>query len=82
MVGVILNLAVWFVVQTLFHETTPIRTELFAFDLPKAHSLDPWALAIAVAAAVLIFRFGVGMIPTFVARCLAAISLYLVGAIG
>ena len=81
-VGVVLNLAVWFAVHTLFHETTPIRTALFAFDLPKAHSLDPWALAIAVVAAVLIFQFRVGMIATFVACCLAGIALYFVGAIG
>ena len=81
-VGVVLNLAVWFAVHTLFHETTPIRTALFAFDLPKAHSLDPWALAIAVVAAVLIFRFRVGMIATFAACCLAGIALYFVGAIG
>jgi chromate transporter len=81
-VGVVLNLAVWFAVHTLFHETTPIRTALFAFDLPKAHSLDPWALAIAVVAAVLIFQFRVGMIPTFATCCLAGIALYFVGAIG
>jgi chromate transporter len=81
-VGVVLNLAVWFAVHTLFHETTPIRTALFAFDLPKAHSLDPWALAIAVVAAVLIFQFRVGMIPTFAACCLAGIASYFVGAIG
>ena len=81
-VGVVLNLAVWFAVHTLFHETTPIRTALFAFDLPKPHSLDPWALAIAVVAAVLIFRFRVGMIATFAACCLAGIAFYFVGAIG
>jgi chromate transporter len=81
-VGVVLNLAVWFAVHTLFHETTPIRTALFAFDLPKAHSLDPWALAIAVVAAVLIFQFRVGMIATFAACCLAGIAFYFVGAIG
>jgi chromate transporter len=81
-VGVVLNLAVWFAVHTLFHETTPIRTALFAFDLPKAHSLDPWALAIAVVAAVLIFQFRVGMIATFAACCLAGIAFYFVGAFG
>ena len=35
-VGVVLNLAVWFAVHTLFHETVPVRTALFAFDPPKA----------------------------------------------
>jgi chromate transporter len=81
-VGVVLNLAVWFAVHTLFDETIPVRTALFAFDVPKAESVDPWALAIAVAAAVAIFRFGLGMIPTLLACCLAGIALYFVGAIG
>ena len=39
-VGVVLNLAVWFAVHTLFHETIPIRTALFAFD--AAESLKVW----------------------------------------
>src|SRR5215211_3160547 len=39
-VGVVLNLAIWFAVHTLFHETIPIRTGLFAFDAPKAESVD------------------------------------------
>ena len=34
-VGVVLNLAIWFAVHTLFHETIPIRTTLFTFDAPK-----------------------------------------------
>jgi chromate transporter len=81
-VGVILNLAVWFAVHTLFHETVPVRTALFAFDAPRLESVDLWALAIAVAAAVAIFRFRAGMIPTLLGCCLAGIALYFVGAIG
>ena len=80
-VGVVLNLAIWFAVHTLFHETIPIRTALFAFDVPKLQSVDPWALAIAVGAAVAIFLFRAGMIPTLVACCLAGIALYVAGAI-
>ena len=81
-VGVVLNLAVWFAIHTLFHETIPIRTALFAFSMPKVESVDAWALAIAVVAGIAIFRFRVGMIPTFLACCLAGVALYLVGAIG
>ena len=81
-VGVVLNLAIWFAVHTLFHETVPVRTALFAFDAPRLESVDLWALAISVAAAVAMFRFKVGMIPTLIACCLAGITLYLVGAIG
>jgi chromate transporter len=39
-VGVVLNLAIWFAVHTLFHETVPVRTALFAFDAPKPDSVD------------------------------------------
>jgi chromate transporter len=81
-VGVILNLAVWFAVHTLFHETVPVRTALFAFDAPRVESVDLWSLAISAGAAMAVFRFRVGMIPTLLACCLAGISLYLVGAIG
>ena len=41
-----------------------------------------WASVSAVVAAVLIFQFRVGMIPTFAACCLAGIASYFVGAIG
>jgi chromate transporter len=81
-VGVVLNLAVWFAVHTLFHETTPVRTSLFAFDVPRLASANLCAIAIAVAAAVAIFRFRAGMISTLLACCLAGVALYAVGAIG
>ena len=81
-VGVILNLAVWFAVHTLFHETVPLRSTWFAFDVPKLESVDLWAFAIFLGAAVAMFRFKAGMIPTLIACCLAGITLYLIGAVG
>ena len=80
-VGVILNLAVWFAVHTLFHETVQVRTTFLAFDAPTLKSVDLWSLAISVAAAVAIFRFRVGMIPTLFACCLVGITMYFVGLI-
>ena len=81
-VGVILNLAVWFGIHTVFGATVPVRSGPFAFDTPVLSSLDPWALALSVAAAVAIFRFKAGMIPTLASSCAAGIVLYLTGAIG
>jgi len=78
-VGVVLNLAIWFAIHTLFHQTTPVRDFLFSFDAPKLSSVDPWALLLSVAAAIAIFRFKVGMIPTLAGCCAAGIVLYLVG---
>jgi chromate transporter len=39
-----------------------------------------FALGLSIAAAVAIFRFKVGMIPTLAACCIAGMLLYLLGA--
>jgi chromate transporter len=78
-VGVILNLAIWFAIHTVFRETVPIRAFPLSFDAPNLLTVDPWALALSVAAAVAIFRFKVGMIPTLAASCIAGIVFYLLG---
>jgi chromate transporter len=78
-VGVVLNLAVWFAIHAIFRQTIPVRAFPFAFDAPNLLSVDPWALALAVAAAVAIFRFKAGMIQTLAACCAAGIVLYLAG---
>jgi chromate transporter len=80
-VGVILNLAIWFAIHTVFRETVPVRAFPLAFDAPVLTSVNGWALALSVAAAVAIFRFKVGMIQTLAACCAAGIVLYLVGAL-
>jgi chromate transporter len=81
-VGVILNLAIWFAVHTVFRQTTPIRAFPLSFDAPVLASMDVWALLLSLAAAVAIFWFKVGMIQTLAACCVAGIVLYLSGAIG
>jgi chromate transporter len=78
-VGVVLNLSIWFAIHTVFRETVPVRAFPFWFDAPKLMSIDLWALALSVAAAVAIFRFKVGMISTLVGSCVAGTMLYLVG---
>jgi chromate transporter len=80
-VGVVLNLAIWFAIHAIFRQTIPVRAFPFAFDAPNVLSVDPWALALAVAAAVAIFRFKAGMIQTLAASCAAGIVLYLTGAL-
>ena len=78
-VGVVLNLAVWFAIHTIFREVTPVRAFPLAFDAPTLTSVDPWALALSVAAAVAIFRFKVGMIPALLGCCAAGLLLYFLG---
>jgi chromate transporter len=80
-VGVILNLAIWFAVHTVFRETWPVRFGVFSFDAPVLASVDPWAFLLAAAALVAMFRFKVGMIPTLAGCSGAGVALYLTGAI-
>jgi chromate transporter len=81
-VGVVLNLAIWFAIHTIFREVRPVRGFGFSYDAPVVASVDPWALALSAAAAVAIFQFKVGMIPTLAACSLAGVVLYFAGATG
>ena len=80
-VGVILNLAVWFALHTWFREGAPVRAAGLSFDVPVPASLDPWAFALSAAAVLAIFRFKVGMIPTLLACAAAGVVLHLLGAV-
>ncbi len=80
-VGVILNLAIWFAVHTVFAQVRPVAWGPLAFDAPVLTSVNVWALLLSVAAVIAMFRFKVGMIPTIAACSAAGIILYLVGAI-
>jgi len=80
-VGVILNLAIWFAVHSIFHATVPVHAIPLSFDAPLLTSVDPWALTLALAAAIAIFRLKARMIATLGACCAAGIVLYLLGAI-
>ena len=80
-VGVILNLAIWFALHTWFHEGFPVRSLGLSFDAPVPTSLDPWALALSVAAITAIFRFKAGMIPTLLACAAAGVVLHFAGAV-
>ena len=49
-VGVILNLAIWFAIHTMFRETWPVRGFGLSFDAPVLASVDLWALLLSAAA--------------------------------
>jgi chromate transporter len=78
-VGVILNLAVWFGLHALFAEVAEVRTGPLDIDIPRLASVNPAALVLFLAAAVAIFRLRVGMIPVLLASCAAGIGLHLLG---
>ena len=70
-VGVILNLSIWFALHTVFRETAPVRSFGLSFDMPVPSSVDLPALALAIAAATAIFRFKLGMLTVLAGSCVA-----------
>ena len=73
-VGVILNLAVWFALHALFGEVRVLQLGPLSPSVPVLGTLDPWAALLALGAMVAMFRFKVGMLPTL-AGCAAAGAL-------
>jgi chromate transporter len=78
-VGVILNLALWFAIHTMFHEVSHVYGYGLSFDAPVLASADAWALALSGTAIIAIFRFRIGMMWTLAACSLLGIVLYLLG---
>jgi chromate transporter len=77
-VGVILNLAIWFALHTLFAQVVEMHGYGFSVGVPVLASINWPALALSAAAMVAIFRFRIGMIPTFAACSAAGVLYYLV----
>jgi chromate transporter len=78
-VGVILNLALWFALHVVFREAT--RFERFGLNLaiPDLASIDWAAAALAAAALIAVFRFRTGTGYLLVAAALAGLGLHLLG---
>ena len=77
-VGVILNLVVWFALHVLFATVVQVHWLGASFDVPVPGSVDLPSLVLAAAAAIAIFRFKVGMIPVLLASALAGMVYALV----
>lgn len=80
-VGVILNLAVWFAVHVMFSQTRTISIGPLNFDAPVFTSVNLYAAGLSAAAIVAMFFFKIGMIPVLAACSAAGIALYLGGVI-
>jgi chromate transporter len=70
-VGVVLNLAIWFALHTLFREVREVTAGRLRVDLPVPGSVDLAACMLAAAALVAMFRFKLGA-PVVLAACAAA----------
>ena len=76
-VGVILNLAIWFAIHTLFREVHAHAIGPIRFDVPELASLNLLPALLSLAAMVFIFRFRMGMIPVLAGSSAAGMLLYL-----
>jgi chromate transporter len=73
-VGVILNLAVWFALYTLFAEVQVRRFGIVKADVPTLGSVDLAALALTITAMIALFRFKIGMVTVLAGAALAGIA--------
>ncbi len=74
-VGVILNLAVWFAIHVAFRDTVVWQGYGLKLSVPVLSSVDVLATVLAIAAALALFRFKVGVMQTLLACSLAGVVL-------
>jgi chromate transporter len=79
-VGVILNLAIWFAIHTLFGHVDVVHPGLgLRLQVPVITTLSVETLVLATGAMLALFRFKLGMIPTLAACSAIGLVLYLLG---
>jgi chromate transporter len=78
-VGVILNLAIWFALHTLFGTVDEHHAYGLVVQEPDFTTLNLPALLLSVAAMLALFRFKVGMIATLMGCSIAGILFHVVG---
>ncbi|WP_341989291.1 chromate efflux transporter [Azorhizobium sp. AG788] len=79
-VGVILNLALWFALHVVFRQVASLEVLGLSPDVPVLSSLDWRAAVLALAALVAMLRFKAGMLPTLAACAVAGVAVsYLPG---
>jgi chromate transporter len=74
-VGVILNLAIWFAIHALFGQVREVPFATGAIDVPVLASLNVPAAVLAAGAIVAIFRFRAG-VPPVLGTCAALGAAY------
>ncbi len=73
-VGIILNLAVWFALHVLFSEVVRVGGFGISVDVPVLTSINLPALALTLAAVIAVFRFKIGMLKVLLACALAGLA--------
>lgn len=78
-VGVVLNLAVWFALHTLFGEVQRVDAGPVRLLLPVPATIDWGALMVSGASVLAVFRWRIGMLPLLGGATLAGVLLHEVG---
>jgi chromate transporter len=76
-VGVIMNLAVWFALHVLFRQVEELKAYGLTLELPALSSLNVASAVLTLAAAVAAFRFKVGMIPLLLGCSALGVAYFL-----
>ena len=80
-VGVILNLAIWFAVHVIWREVQRIEAGPLSMELPVLGSIDWIAAALSVLALVAVFRLKLGMTIVLAGAAALGFSLYAMGVV-
>ena len=78
-VGVILNLAVWFALHVVFRDVGIFQAFGLKLAVPDFATLDPAALGLVVAALVAVFWLRIGMIVLLGSAAIIGLGLYAAG---
>jgi chromate transporter len=79
-VGVVLNLSIWFSLHSIFAVVQESHAWGMRLLIPDWSTLDPVVLAISIAAFVAMFRFKTGMIRTLLLSALIGLVVYAIRA--
>ncbi len=78
-VGVILNLSIWFAAHVFFRDIGQIVAGPLTLIAPAFASIDVWAVLLAIAAGLLIFVLHLGLVRTLALAAAAGLVLGLAG---
>lgn len=80
-VGVILNLALWFALHTIFGAVGRFEAWGLSVAVPHLDTLNPWALGLSAAALVAAFGFRIGALPLLAGAAAAGLLLGAAGVV-
>ena len=74
-VGVILNLAIWFALHVIFADVISVQAGPVSVSLPVLPSFDSIACLLSILALLAVFRFKLGMLPLILLAAIAGLGL-------